>query len=543
VLLGWAAWSARYVMDEMALLSVFNFFGDIYNTADPIKTVLATYYFNAPRLIAHESVELLQSARVLGLLLACAMAATAYRVGKALNASPFGALLATASLLTYSNFTERAFRLRTDNGAAAFAVLALWATVSSERATRRTVLAGLAAGFAFLCTQKAAFAAVSLGLGFLFSRSWVDRGWRRCASDALRFAAAWTIPLFVYSAVFGGRRFSLVLASVLVSPAKFALETAHAYQGLSRYIASSLRQNALLYTFSALALLIVFRNWSLRSERERAAAISAVAMSVLVFSHSQPWPYTFVVLQCFLAPWIAFLFGRTAQLSTKLRRSLGWGLTAALLLSIPRAISFPLVQTNRAQLAAIREIEPLLSPTDRYFDGLGMLPARRLAGSMDDWWWDRPALFDIGRELRNGNISRFERIFLDHPKVWLLNYRTAALLPSLGQRLAGSYVRVSPLALLSGTAMSAGQSDSQFFCLWPGNYLLVDGNGRPIGERISIGSDNAGEEVWIDYGAVSVHRESAMSTAYLIPADVHLNKSIPSPTVRFPDLFVDVYDF
>jgi len=250
-----------------------------------------------------------------------------------------------------------------------------------------------------------------------------------------------------------------------------------------------------------------------------------------------------VALQCLLAPWVAVLFDLVTKYTSRLHGVLGLGFAASLALAAPRAFIYPSVHTNHEQLAAVRQVEANLSPSDTYFDGLGMLPGRQLAGRHDDWWWDRPRLLEIVRELRENDTRRFQRIFSDQPKVWLLNYRTSFLMPLIGDRLAASYVRTSPLELTSGALVPEGQARATFICHWPGRYRLFSADGHELDQFVGVEGGSLGVEVELAYGPVTIHRSSSMGSAYLLPAGTTLDSPLPSQTEPYPDLFAEVYDF
>lgn len=542
VLLGWTAWKARFVMDEMGLLAQLRYFSDLYGAFDPIKTVLASYFFNAPRLLFDSSVPLLLAARALGFGVAVGLLLGAAAVSRRLTGSWLGGLVGVAALLAFTNFAERSFRLRTDGLAALFALLALLALVGRASRAGRAWLTGLAAGAAFLCTQKSVYVAVALGLGLLLGEGFTDGAWRRGAASAVRFSAGWTGVVLAYAVFFGGLDFVSVLRSVFLSPTAVAFDAFHAYQGLTRYRIVTLQQNLALYAMAALVVGWALATWRRRGVEVRSAALATATLVPLVFLHNQPWPYIFVLPQAFLAPWIAVLFGDEIALPRRWRRVAGWCLAGALLVPLPRAFSYPTVQSNGAQMAEIARAEAQLSPADKYFDGVGMLPGRLIAGPADRWWWDRPTILQLAAEFDRGEMGALEGILRDRPKLWLANYRTAALWPRIAPRLRSSYVRVSTFMVLAGARFGPGELEVEFDCPWPGPYRLYRSDGRAIEEPLAVGEGAAAEAITLSAGRHLVRRATAELPALLLPVDLLLEGPIPEGDEPVPDLFAGVYD-
>jgi len=542
-LLVWSAWRVRFVMDEMGILTQFGFFRNLYFDLDPIKTVLGIYYFNLPRLITNDSVHLLLAGRALGLLLAAVMLLIAWCLGRNLTRSALGAWAATATLLACTNFAERSFRLRTDGAAATCAAIALLLVVRGRGRSSATWAAGVASGLGFLCTQKSIFASVAIGIGLLLSSTTEARALTRGLVQSVRFAIGWSSMVVAYSVAFGGPRFPEVFAKVFLSPGRFALATASAYEGLEHYVFDSLRQNAMYYALAAVALGRLLRCWRQLDAGARAGVVATLVLTPLVLTHSQPWPYTLVVWQVFLIPWVATLVAGPRPFTGRLQGAVRWGLLAALLLSAPRAAIYPVLHTNHEQLQTIREIEPLLAPTDRYFDGLGMIPSRHIAGPTDAWWWDRPTILAISREVERGDLSTIERILTDQPKLWILNYRTTFLMKRIGERLSRSYARVSPSVLMSGTVFSPGEVEREFHCVWPGTYRLYSPEGLPLADSVASDGGDLARRVVLTAGVHLLRRSSGEEVSFLLPVDAGLTGPFPTRPTPAPNLFEKVYDF
>lgn len=542
-LLAWASWRVRFVMDEMCFLTQFRYFdAGLYEGFDPVKTVLGLFAFNLPRAVVRDSASLLLSARMVGLAIALATVALVAIAAHRVAGGRGGCATALMAVLSFSNFTERSFRIRADTMAMLFATAGLAVAVGSGRRALRAWCVGGLAGAAFLSTQKAVYVALSFGLAYLASVA-AESGWRAALAQAGRYAAGWWAAVLAYAIYFGGLDPGRVLRQVFFSPLDVAINAPNAYSNLQYYVVLSSRQNAFLYLLGVVGLTLGLARWRSSSGAERWALVATAVLVPLVLSHNQPWPYVLALPQAFLAVVIAqgvrIAAGRHRVVALLVR-----GLfLAAILVSIPRAWIYPRTHTNHEQIEAVRWAEDVLGVQDRYFDGIGMVPTRNLAGDAADWWWDRPTLNRLRREFRRGNLHVVERVLDDGPKLWILNYRLAEVWDTIGALSHDSYVRVTPLFYMAGTVLPVGDAEVSFRCRWGGAYRLFGTDGRPLEEAFSVDGKPETKSATIEPGIHVIRRAAADSSAVLLPVDTRWQGPLPRPTDPVPNLFAGVYEF
>ena len=188
----------------------------------------------------------------------------------------------------------------------------------------------------------------------------------------------------------------------------------------------------------------------------------------------------------------------------------------------------------------MRRAESLLSPEDRYADGLWMLPTRIHSSPQ---WWDAFTLREDRRALTAGDDSSIREFFENRPKVWITNYRVALMEDVLAAPLRASYVPVDRGILLSG-AMLTDAKPTRFVNRWPGRYALFDGIGRATGGEISIDGSKRETPVMLVEGPQEIASSTARADEplFLLPADFVGPARLPAPAWG-PDLFAGVYDY
>ena len=183
-------------MDEMQFLSQFNDFREgLYTAVDPIKTVLAAVYFALPRLFFQDSASQLIGARVLGLLAGVMIAVLCAMTARRLYADRTMVLLVVGCLVTFTTFSERGFRIRADLLQALFAALGLVLAMGRGPSSRRSWWTGIAAGGAFICTQKAVYVLAAFLLATLLTGE--RETWRGRVGLCLRLLAGWGAVLLI----------------------------------------------------------------------------------------------------------------------------------------------------------------------------------------------------------------------------------------------------------------------------------------------------------------------------------------------------------
>jgi hypothetical protein len=224
------------------------------------------------------------------------------------------------------------------------------------------------------------------------------------------------------------------------------------YGNLRVYVVQTLLRNAPLYLFCVIGLALEWVRLRQADSSMRVHVIFTTITTVLVFAHNQPWPYVFSMALPFLAPYSITALKKiaTRMLAKSVMLIVLILFTAA---SFQRNIIY-LERSNVDQLALLREAERILPPGGTYFDGTGMLPARRMEPYI---WLDA---MGVEKTLQEGESGPFARAFLDaQPDLVILTYRTDALLPILGQVLADQYERASIDLMVKGSSFPRVKSD------------------------------------------------------------------------------------
>jgi hypothetical protein len=215
------------------------------------------------------------------------------------------------------------------------------------------------------------------------------------------------------------------------------------------------------------------------------------------------------------------------------------GLSALLALSFPRNFAV-LDHDNAAQLRVAREAEAMLGPTDRYFDGVGMVATRAIAGDMPWWWWDSPVTSTLRAELARGETAHLDSILADQPKLFITNYRFWRMADWITPYLERGTVRVSDVIRVSGRAIAPG-AEVEFQNLWSGAYHVVGTDGRRSTAMLRVDGQTCAVPCAIGAGTHRLAVESDART-YVMPADVL--PVAPLPIAAKPiELYGQVYDF
>ena len=531
-----AAFQARIVMDEF-LQGAFSIVipDGFYNGYDPVKTVLYAYVFDLARRVTHDAASLMLAARAEGLALALIVSFLVGWIGKRLGRTTPEILFSVAVLLSFSNFMERSFRVRSDSVSVFFITGAM--TAATWSGVPAAAVSGALAGAAFLSTQKAAFAVAALGIG------WASSALRppsriRAYGEALSFSAGFASALLAYAAWFGGFGTGAiaVVRMVFLSPLHFAAYGLTYYSGLGIYVSQTLERNALPYALClAGVLLAALRIGDLSDAARRLVTVSLI-VPPCVFLGAQTWPYAFVLPIVTLAVFSPEVPRLVAHRAPGLAEPVLLVLLAGLAFSIPRNVRY-LRASNEDQLRVVRVVEGLLAPEDRYLDGTWMIATRRHAGKI---WWDAPSIHAIVEAAKQGKFTELDAAFAEQPKVVILNYRTQTLEPLLAPYVFRSYVRVAPNALLSGSRID-GTGELLFENHWAGHYRLYDANGRPWDAPLQVDGNATAGDVHVGLGPHRVALLGSTEPGFLLPAGLSLPG--PLPETRPPeDLFRGVYD-
>lgn len=536
------AWQARFVMDEFALLQGARHLAQapLYCGLDPIKTVLATELYSVATW-AGTSVTAVRIARLIGMLAAAATFLLIARAARGVWPRKGPAVLVVIIALSFSNVFERAFRIRTDTIALPFALAAFVLLILPRRGSWHTLLSGALLGASFLCTQKAVYFIVAFLIALVLAR-WSTTGWRQSLRDGALLIGGWWVAFLAYAIYFGWTGWWRVVTMVLVGP-QYIFDGTASYSGLSTFVYQTLVRNIVPYALSLGGLVLTFIRWRQIGFAERFAAITTLLVVILIFTHSQPWPYVFVWPQVFLALWVLPLIDWISERRWSSRRIAILTVLILAALSLPRQARY-LRHTNFEQLSVMVEAERLLSPGSRYFDGIGMVVTKEIAGtgSYPMWCWDVPNLSRILASLRVGNDSVPRAIVADHPKLWILNYRIFSVAGLVDSMANAGYVRISPYIVLTGAEMAANAREANFVCRWPGRYQLFDLNGHVVPEPISIDGTSTTTVVEVSAGVHRLTRAEATERRFLLPVGTNVHGPL-APSGPVPDLFSEIYTY
>lgn len=526
----------QYVMDEYWQGGESLYIREFYGTYDPVKTVLYTYFYSIARLVTATSAELMRVARLQSLLLFTAMLVILWRTWRTLELERGEALLALCTLLSFSNVMERAVRVRSDHVALFFDVAAVAVVCRGNLTSRwRAFAGGALIGLAFLSTQKAAYAAVAMAAAMSIAL-WSTAGFRRAVLTGAWCLGGFLAALGAYALYFSGRGGG-VLQPVMTRPMDLVLNADLYYPNMRYYVWQTLSRNWLPYLLTVAGLLIAAANWKRATPAQRFAMIFTAVFATLVFTNNQTWPYVFVSAIVFLAPWSVDALRAIGRYAARHASFAGLALVLCLSFSFVRNFAY-LEKDNVIQNAVSDQAEQLLSPGDRYQDGLGMITTRRLAGHT---WWDGMAITRLRIDASRGTFSGFAGMIADQPKVWILNYRTLALKPILRTFLEHSYVSVHRNILVSGVRVA--NSDAIFANRWTGGYAVYGSHGRVSGARITIDGAEVATPVRLSAGGVYRVRLATPSAEalFLLPDDLVLD-GVEPVTAPPLELFEGVYE-
>jgi GT2 family glycosyltransferase len=518
-----------------------------YSTVVPFKTVLFTYPYYLPRLFFDRARPILLAQRAETVVIVLATLLVQYFISRRLGRTKTEAGLVVATTLAFSTFFEHAASLRAEPAALLLAMLALLAVVATvhERPSRGVLFsAGLALGGSFLCTQKAVWFSVSIGLATLIA------GWHELRSHAnpvrgklvcfvravlrsLWLALGFLTIGVAYCFAFPPATPAQVFRGVFRRSSQFALAPDSAYGDLSQFIVDSFERNAIFYGVAALGACFAMARW--RDAKVVSCWITALGMGTLVLTWKEPWPYTFTWWLPFFALFVPDAFRVAADaLSPRLGRwksiALGMAVLAFLAIALPRRLE-ALGWDNRAQLDLVDRVESLLAPGEHYLDGIGMISTRPLSGIV---WWDVPAVQRILAATERGNDEELTAAFRDAPKVIIMNYRLQNLRTALAPFLDRSYIPIEDGLLIAGAAASS-DGTGPFEARWAGRYALVNAAGeRDARHWLVDGKELRGAQT-ISRGS---HRVEApgCTGCFIVPDDV-VGKVRPARVVVLPVIF------
>ena len=504
------AWQIRFVMDEFVQLGYAKHLGNgVFDTFQPPKALGFAVFYKLAHLSGWDAQSILLIGRMQTALLGCATLAMVYGCARALGENRVRALALVFILLCFSNLIERIFRTIAEPLALFFAVAALLVVLRGQADKPRTILAaGILSGLAFLATQKSLYFNLALGLGLLADAALARHylaGIRRGAWLVL----GWTMPIIIYCFIFGGTNPLPIAQSLMFGPVEVATLGGGEYGGLRHFVLQTLLRNPVLYAFCFAGMALSLLQFGKLDERRRIALVFTWVITLLVFTHDQPWPYVFIMALPFMALWSLVLLDHLAANPQRLR--LAW---VALLTSM--AISFVsnlnyLRIGNANQLELVRRAEGLLGPDEVYFDGIGMLPNRPEPSTL---WIDQHYRF---KTIREGKNSEAYRIFATTPpKLIIWSYRMNNIASVVGGLIQNSYVRIAPNIRMAGRRLDLDEP-ARFDVPLAGRYRLYSAAGAELQCRIESGGTLLEPPFALATGPMTLTLRSCPADALLLP--------------------------
>lgn len=431
------AWHIRLVMDEFAQLGYAKYFTNgLFDTIQPPKAVGFAVFYQLAHLIGWNATSIILVGRMQTALLSCGTLLLVYACARALGEQRVRSLLIVLVLLCFTNFMERIFRTRSEPLALFFALAAVLMILRSPALNARKILiAGLLSGLAFLVTQKSAFFNLALGLGLV-----LDAALRKDVITAIvrsfYLTLGWLLPAVAYCLIFGGSDPLRIAEGLIFGPVEVAVNGSEAYDGLRVYVLQTLVDNTVLYLLCFSGMMIAVKRFRNSPEKNRIALIFSLVITALVFTHSQPWPYVFIMALPFISLWsltpLDYIFTHSGK---PVLRLFFLTITALALLSSYFTNLSYLKIDNIRQLEMVTRAEALLKPDEKYFDGIGMLPNRLEPTTLwlDNWY--------VLKTQQEGKGSEAWQVLTQSPpKVILWSNRLSKIYPVIAEAINNSYV-------------------------------------------------------------------------------------------------------
>ncbi len=435
--------NTRFVMDEFwhFTQSVYLFDG-IFENIWPKKAVGYAVFYELSHFIGWDATSMLITGRLTTAGLGLALIWCIYQCARALGYERITAILTIALLLSFSSFIERGFRLRSEPLATLFAAMAVLVIFryGADR-TKSLFIAGMLSGLAFVTTQKSVYFNFALGTALVVDAicmSSVNRAIKRGALLVL----GWAITIAVYGTLLGGFAMPRVLEVLFLGPAELALNGGSYYEGLDAYVWQTILRNPLQYGLVAFGLLLSIKGILKRDSAARIFLIYTIVLTALVFFHNQTWPYVFTMALPFLAVYGAvaatdLLRGPERRFST-----MSGILVVIAMQSTVRNVQY-LSHNNHAQLTLVQQAEAQLAKGDTYFDGIGMIPSRRMEPRL---WLDAQALRKTNETGQKSTL--YKALLGAEPHVVISTYRIDNLDGVFKSALQLNYGFLSPYIMM-----------------------------------------------------------------------------------------------
>lgn len=529
------AWHIRLVMDEFAQLGYAKYFANgLFDTIQPPKAVGFAVFYKLAHLIGWNAASIILVGRMQTALLACGTLLLVYACARALGEQRLRSLLIVLVLLCFTNFMERIFRTRSEPLALFFALAAVLVILRSATLNARSIIiAGILSGMAFLITQKSAFFNLALGLGLVIDAA-LRKDFIMAIVRGFYLTVGWMLPALAYCLIFGGSDPLRIAEGLIFGPVEVAVNGSEAYDGLRAYVLQTLVDNTVLYLLCFSGMIIAVKRFRVSPEKKRIALIFSLIITTMVFTHSQPWPYVFIMALPFISLWsltpLDYIFTHSGR---PILRLFFLTITALALLSSYLTNLSYLKIDNVRQLEMVTRAEALLKPDEKYFDGIGMLPNRLEPTTLwlDDWY--------VLKTLREGKGSEAWQVLTQSPpKVILWSYRLSKIYPVIAEAIDNSYVQVAPNIRMAGQRLHVNRQ-TVFKVPLTGRYQLYSETGAPVSAQINVDGIALTPPIILSAGRKTITLLNGPEKALLLPEGSYTGLFKEGDDNR--DLFANVY--
>lgn len=512
------AWHIHLIMDEFAQLGYAKYFAyGLFETIQPPKAVGFAVFYKLAHLIGWDAASIILVARMQTALLACGTLLLVYACARALGEQRLRSLFIILVLLCFTNFMERIFRTRSEPLALFFALAAVLVILRGHTPNARKIfIAGILSGLAFLVTQKSVFFNLALGLGLVMDAA-LRKDFITAIVRGVYLTMGWLLPVIAYCFIFGGSDPLRIADGLILGPIEVTVSGSEPYSGALRvYVLQTLLDNTFLYLLCFSGMIMAFKRWGISNEKTRIALIFSLVITMLVFTHDQPWPYVFIMALPFISLWslipVDYLFAQNDKPILKLF----FLAVATLTLLLSYFSDFTYLKINNVQqLEMVSRAEALLKPDEKYFDGIGMLPNRLEPTTL---WLDA---WHALRTLQEGKNSEAWRVFTQSPpKIILWSYRLSSIYPVIAEAIDNSYVQVAPNIRIAGRLLQSSRQE-EFKVPLAGTYQLYSETGAPVSAQIKVDGITLTPPVILPTGRHIITLLNSPEKALLLPAGTY----------------------
>jgi hypothetical protein len=502
-------------MDEFSQGYKARLIGEFYITFTPVKNVLYAYLYNISSLFTDKANELVIGARFESLAFMIGTVLLTYLISMRLYRSRLLALGAIATLLSFSNFFDHAFTIRSETCALFFAMAGLFSLIISFEQNRQSyrweIIGGALLALAFLCTQKSIYFVLAFGVAALL----VDRNLRQNIIANIYMTLGFVLVIAAYALMMLPNAPLSVINTMLFGPTDVALNAVHFYPDIGKYKLETLVRNPIAYGLYALAAIIGLRELATLKVGQRFTLFASIILFTFIFLHNQPWPYVFTLLLPIVSVVAMLPLSKVPNHQTIAIL----GLLLLLSASFVRNVEFS-EHLNHRQLQVITVAESLLNKGETYGDGIGMIFSRDRAAPHIGL--DTVTRTRIRQEALSGNFEKIEAFFNDNPKVWILTYRLAEILKFSQDRFKTSYAQIYPNIMIAGScAFNGGTLNYPNY--WLGEYSLYTLNGEPLDEKAFVNGVSVEKSFSLVKQTYNVSRENKEGFC-LLPKGIQLPK-------------------